>query len=251
MTQDVIVIGGGVMGCSVALRLAQTGLRVTVLEQSIPGAEASSVAAGILGPAVESHSPGLGLSLGQRSRERHRELADELREEHGIDVGFRRCGVMKVAFGIDDRTAIDAQATMLAQEGVRVERLAGDEARRREPNLSPDVVSAFDLPDEAQLDPRTLLRALAIAAERAGATFRTGSTVRGILVRHDRVEGVSLEGEVLPAAKVVVCAGSWTSLVPGLALPRDAIFPVRGQIVASSSRPPVFRRIVFGAGGTS
>src|SRR5690606_29535403 len=105
------------------------------------------------------------------------------------------------------------------------------------------------LPDEAQVEPPRLLRALAIAAERAGARFRTGATARRVVVERGRVVGVDLGGEIVEADRVVVAAGSWTSLLPGLALGEDVIFPVRGQIAHCETRAPLLRRIVFGAGG--
>src|SRR4051812_47538582 len=80
---DVAVIGGGIMGCAVALRLCQRGIGVTVIERGIPGAEASSAAAGILGPQMEAEGPGPLLELGLRSRALYPALAAELRaDEH-------------------------------------------------------------------------------------------------------------------------------------------------------------------------
>jgi glycine oxidase len=260
-SKDVVIVGGGVMGCASALRLAQAGLSVTVLERSVPGAEASSAAAGILGPAVEAHHghgdghphPGRRpaqdtlLTLGLRSRELHAGLARELRDDHGIDVGFRRCGVMRVAVREDERVALATHAALLRGRAL-VDAIDGDEARRREPALGPAVLEAIDLPEEAQLDPPSLLGALAIAAERAGVRFRT-ATVHGVIVENDRARGVRLDGETLGADHVVVAAGSWTSLVPGLRLDAARVHPVRGQILTTRTRPPVFRRVVFGAGG--
>lgn len=245
---EVLIVGGGLIGCTVALRLRQAGVAVTVLERSVPGAESSSVAAGILGPAIESHAIGPMLALGTRSRERHEALAHELRDEHGIDVGFRRCGVMRVALP-GDEADVEHHAALLEGAGVRVERLSAAEARAREPGLSPEVVSAFDLPDEAQVDPKLLVRAVAVAAERAGVRFRVGSTMRALRVEADRVRGVSLDDGSLDADTVVLAAGSWTSTLPGLPFAPNTIQPVRGQILTTSTRPPLFRRIVFGAGG--
>lgn len=246
---DVVVVGAGIVGCTVALRLAQAGAKVVVLERSVPGAEASSVAAGILGPAIEAHAPGLGLALGIRGRERHQALAAELLDAHGIDVGFRRCGVMRVAWTERDARALDEQATMLAGEGIRVERLHGREAIEREPSLRDGALVAFDLPDEAQIEPKALLRAVALAAERSGARFVTGSVVRRVRVEHDRVAGVELESGMLGAPTVVVAAGSWTTLVGGLPIAKGAIYPVRGQVISTHTRTPLFRRIVFSDGG--
>ena len=88
-----------------------------------------------------------------------------------------------------------------------------------------------------------------MAAERAGVRFRTGEVVRGVVHQGGRVRGVALEGGLLEARTVVVAAGSWTSLIDGVPLAREVVYPVRGQLVATVTRPPVFRRVVFGAGG--
>jgi glycine oxidase len=246
---DVAIVGGGVMGCSVALRLAEAGLGVTVLERSVPGAEASSAAGGILGAAIEAHHGGPALSLGIESRALHAALAEQLREVHGIDVGHRRCGLMLTAFEPGELTRLDGLARTWAEADVIAERIDGAEARRREPSLADAVIGAVDLPEEAQVEPRRLLRGLALAAERAGARFRTGATVRGVRIEGGRVRGVEVDGDVVAAGHVVVAAGSWTGLVRGIPIPPETIQPVKGQMLATETRPPIFQRIVFGAGG--
>jgi glycine oxidase len=249
MRPDVIVVGGGLMGCSVAYRLAKDGARVLVLERSIPGAEASSAAAGILGPSVESFENALALQLGRRSRELHAELADELDELFGVDVGFRRCGVVKLAFDEEERAALDAQASTLRLHGVRCDRWSPEELIQEEPAANPDAAGALCIPEDAQVEPKKLLAAVALGAEHDGVTFRSGSTVRGVNVEGGRVRGVRLGDQVIEADRLVVAAGSWTTLIPGLPFNSETIFPVRGQMIATETRPPIFRRIVFGAGG--
>ena len=249
MRPDVIVVGGGVMGCSVAYRLAKNDVRVLVLEKSVPGAEASSAAAGILGPSVESFRDAFALQLGRRSRELHAELADELDELFGIDVGFRRCGVIKLAFDEAEQVQIDAQASALGVNGVRCDRWTREDLLQEEPSCNPEVVRALHVAEDAQVEPKKLLSAVALGAEREGAVFRTGSTVHHIVVDGDRARGVKVDGEVIEADRVVVAAGSWTTLIPGIRLDAETIYPVRGQMLATHTRPPIFRRIVFGAGG--
>ncbi|MAQ18512.1 MAG: glycine oxidase ThiO [Sandaracinus sp.] len=250
---DVLIIGGGVMGCSTALRLQRAGMSTLVLERSVPGAEASSAAAGMLAPGAEAGHPVAEdhvdalLRLGSWSRDLHETQAAWIREEHGVDIGFRRTGAMVVAFAGEEAKLAEHAASLGAS--YPHELLAGDPAREREPSLSSEVVRALDLPAEAQLEPVLLLRALALAAERAGAVFRSGAYVHEILTGGDRVRGVRVGPEVLEAPHVVVAAGSWTSLVPGLELAAAGIHPVRGQILATETRPPVFRRLIFGAGG--
>lgn len=249
MDSEVIVVGGGLMGCAVAYRLAKDGARVTVLERSVPGAEASSAAAGILGPSVESFDDAFALQLGRRSRELHAELAEELDELFGVDVGFRRCGVVKVAYDEAELAELDAQASSLRVQGVRCDRWTPDELMRQEPASNPAALGALSIAEDAQVEPKKLLSAVALGAEREGVIFRTGSTVRGIETANGRLRGVQIDQELIEAERVVVAAGSWTSLIPGMPFDSETIFPVRGQMIATQTRPPIFRRIVFGAGG--
>lgn len=237
------------MGCSVAYRLAKDGARVLVLERSIPGAEASSAAAGILGPSVESFSDALALQLGRRSRELHAELADELDELFGVDVGFRRCGVVKLAFTEEELAGLETQASSLEIHGIRCDRWSPEELVREEPAANPEALGALSISEDAQVEPKKLLSAVALGAERDGVTFRSGSTVRAVHVEGGRVRSVQLGDEVIETKRLVVAAGSWTTLIPGLPFDSETIFPVRGQMIATETRPPIFRRVVFGAGG--
>src|SRR5882672_7202414 len=147
-TTDVAIVGGGIMGCAVALRLAARGLSVTVIERGIPGAEASSAAAGILGPQMEAEAPGPLLDLGLRSRALYPALAAELDGAGAAGLTARRAWQMA--------------------RGLRVEPLSGDQLREAEPNLSPDVRGALRFPDDAQVNARELARAFSQAAARAG-----------------------------------------------------------------------------------
>jgi len=89
---------------------------------------------------------------------------------------------------------------------------------------------------------------MARCAQLAGVTFRSGQ-VRRLIVSRQRVEGVDVEGEPVPAAAVVLAAGSWSSLIVGAGLSADCIQPVRGQLVALRPASLPLRRIVYGAGG--
>ncbi len=249
MRADAIIVGGGIMGCMTALRLADEGLKVMVLEKSVPGAEASSAAAGILGPTIESFERPGAMRLGIQSRELHAALSEELSDACGLDVGFRRSGILRLA--LNEREAREVDEHIRAMQGLEVphQRLDANQTRELEPSCNPAVLGAVDVPDEAQVDPRTLLKAVALTCQARGVEFRSGTTVRHVHVAHDKVHGVQVDGERLDCKCVVVAAGSWTSLVPGAGVTAETIFPVRGQMVATETRPPLFRRIVFGAGG--
>jgi glycine/D-amino acid oxidase-like deaminating enzyme len=97
-TTDVVIVGGGIMGCASAWLLARRGLDVTVLERSVPGAEASSAAAGILGVSAEGHAPGAMSALAQKSGRLYPAFCADLGRATGIDVEYRKCGVLRVTF---------------------------------------------------------------------------------------------------------------------------------------------------------
>lgn len=242
--QRVLVIGGGVMGCSIALRLAQAGVQVTILERSIPGAEASSAAAGILAPQMEAERPGPLLDLCLRSRSLYPRFAEELKELSGVDVHYLPSGLLHAAFSEDALFAMEATVAWQKAAGLRAELLDARATREAEPALSERVVGAVHFPDDHQIDNRLLVRALSMAAARVGASFRTGY-VRGVTVLDGKVAGVDLDGEALQADAVVVAAGSWSGLVPGAQLNPQQVRPARGQMIELQLRLPPFKRVLF------
>lgn len=243
----VAVVGGGVMGCASALALAKRGARVVVLERAVPGAEASSAAAGILGAQAESHARGPLLGLLLRARAEYAAWSDELRRETGIDIGHRVSGVLRVARTDLDAERVAKDVAWQRADGLRAELLRGHEARSLEPEIAEDVRAAAYYPDDAQVDPPLLLRALVRAASHAGVTFRSGTTVARLLVEDGACRGVCLDDGDLTADAVVLAAGSWSSLVGGVPDVARSVKPVRGQMVLLEQRPPRAKVIVFGA----
>ncbi|MDX2021483.1 MAG: glycine oxidase ThiO [Deltaproteobacteria bacterium] len=241
---DVAIVGGGIMGCVVALRLAQQGFAVTVVERGIPGAEASSAAAGILGPQWEMEQPGPLLDLGLKSRALYPAFAAELRELTGMDIGYKRCGLIEVALDEAGAVALRERQRWQSALGLRAEFLTGAQARELEPELGPGVCAGLYLPDEGAVNPRTLARALSQAAASVGVTFVQGHYVRRVDVRGERAHGVELDGHSLPADVVVVAAGSWSSLVEGGQVPSPVVRPARGQALSVQMRPPLFKHVI-------
>jgi glycine oxidase len=244
-----VVVGGGVMGCAIGLELAARGRSVVVLERSVPGAEASSAAAGMLGAQIEAHGPGPFLDLSVQSRALFPAMAERLRELTGIDVEYRRSGIVRAAM---DEAGANELCDLVAWQraaGLRASLLDAAAAREAEPVLAPAVTAGALFEDDGRVDPPRYLRALRIAAERSGVRFSTGSLVRRVHVEQGRARGVLLEdGEVVRGEHVVVAAGSWSSLVEGATLDPGVVKPARGQIVELVSPMPVLRHVLWGPG---
>ncbi len=248
MIADVVVVGAGIQGASVALRLAEAGRRVVVLERAIPGAEASSAAGGILSPGVEAVEPGPFHALCSASLARYPAFVADVEQRSGVAVAFRTLGTLEVAFDDAHARLLAGRAEKLERHGLPVEVLDEAAARALEPALSPETRGALYFRDEGSLDPRALARAVYVAAARAGATFLTGHVQR-IVVAGGRAAGVDHVSGRIAAGAVVLAAGSWSLLVEGHGLPAGAVRPVRGQMAVVDTRPPLLSRAVFSGNG--
>ena len=248
---DVAVIGGGIIGLTIAWRAAQRGLSVCVLERGELGGGASHVAAGMLAPVTEADAGELALlELGLRSARAWPAFANELSEAAGADAGFRGSGALVVARDRDEAEALERELALRLDMGLQVQRLLPSAARRLEPALAPTVRLALDVPGDHCADPRAVVLALAQAASRAGVTLLTGSVVARVEHSGGRVAGVGLAGgEVVRARHVVVAAGAWSGAIDGL--PRIPLRPVKGQILRlrDPAGPGLLERIVRFEGG--
>src|SRR4051794_36509224 len=161
---DVLIIGAGIMGTSAAWELARHGCKVVVLERSVPGAEASSAAAGILGAQAEAHAAGPMAELCLASRERYAKFAATLSKETHIDVGYRECGVLRVAFAPASVKQLVTAAAWQKKRGLAVEVLTRKSVAAHESALSPELTGGVRFAADARVEPKALLRALHIAA---------------------------------------------------------------------------------------
>ncbi len=242
---DVLVVGGGIVGVASALALADAGARVTVLERGAPGGEASGAAAGILGAQIEAPGPGEEAERLLASRELYPAFVARLGERTGLDVGYRRAGSLRLVAGGEP----EAEAALGWQRaaGLRAEFWADERVRREEPALVGG--GALSFPDDGQVEPARLMRALEVAAGRAGVEIRAGAHVRRVWIEGGRARGVVLDdGARLAAPWVVAAAGSWSTLVEGVPLAADAVRPSRGQLIELSLGAPPLGRVVYGAG---
>jgi glycine oxidase len=231
----VAVVGGGVIGLSVAWRSAQRGLRVVVLERGEVGAGTSRVAAGMLAPVSEATLIEREvMRLGLASAELYPRFVAELRQASGTDPGFLQCGTVTVARDRDEAEALERELELRLSLGLGVRRLRPSQARELVPSLAPSVRLALLIDGDHAIDPRQLTQALARAARAAGALVRSRTAVDALdTTGEGEVAGVRLQsGEHVPARQVVIAAGAWSGALEGIpAALRVPVRQVKGQIM--------------------
>jgi glycine oxidase len=243
-TADVVIVGGGVIGLSIAYALAREGVAATVLDRAELGRAASWAGAGIISPGSERPTANPMVQLRTRSAALYPEWSEALRAETGIDNGYRRCGGVDVAFSAAEDQALRSLAGAWRAEGIAFERLEPRDFGRVEPALNPALRVAYFLPDRAQVRNPRHVRALATAVAERGGRLRPGLAALGFEVAAGRVVAVQTAEGPLPCGRVVVAAGPWSAaLLEGLGL-RVLTPPVKGQIVLLRSERPLLSRIV-------
>ena len=260
-SRDVLVIGGGVIGLSLAWRARERGMSVTVLERDTLGSGTSQVAAGMLAPVAEAEFGEAGrrvLELGLRSAELWPSFAEQLQAASEIDVGLLRTGTLVLARDEDEARELERQVAFRDGLGLATRRLRGSEAREREPALAPSTRLALEAPDGHSVDPRAVLAALRAACEAAGVQLREHARVERVQADAGRVAGVTLaDGQALAAGQVVLAAGAWSAQVAGAELDRARpgaavpVRPVRGQLLRlrDPAGPGLLSRVIRFEGG--
>ena len=207
-TADVVVIGAGVVGCSVAYYLAREGVNVTLLEREAIGSGASAHATGSLSLLGAEFTAGASFHMARASYAEFVQLVPELETATGMDLLYQRRPSLRLA--LDDEEADLIKSLMVWQEPhVEMHWIDAQDVRSIEPRLSPNIIGAMYEDESAQLDSYRFNLALARGAELKGASvlYRevTGLVADGLTVR-----GVKTAGEDIHCDAVVVAAGTWS-----------------------------------------
>ena len=229
-TPDVLVIGGGVIGCAIARELAPSR-RVLVVDRGAIGGEASSAAAGVLGVA-SSDDEGDRLALRRASAAEFPALAAALRDETGIDVGFTPCGVLALAGDEAEAAALDAKVVRRRADGFAADPLDAGALRASEPAARADVAGAVRFSDDGVVVATRLVAAFAESARRRGAVLVPGLPALAVERDRSRVTRVRVGDDWITPGLVVLATGAWAasgiaSLEAGV-----AVVPMRGQMLA-------------------
>lgn len=246
---EVVIVGGGIIGCSIAYGLRKRGVDVMVLDQGEIGAQASRAATGMLAPLKPFAKPTDPYTiLLLESLARIPQVVAELEEASGICMEYAKTGTLRVMLP-KQLARLQAWIGIWQREGYSLELLAGEQLCNCEPGLAPNVSLALYRPDEPQLNAAHLTQAYARAAERQGASFyaheevialhRHGSTITGVQMAH---------GQSIACQHLVLATGAWAGRCGAwldLALP---VHPLRAQSIAVRQPSVPIRHLLFGGG---
>ncbi len=241
---DVVIVGGGIIGGSIALELAQRGLRVAVLDRQQMMREASWAAAGMLSPAPDCLAAIPLVPLGRASLALYPQYIDAVEGASALRTGIRKDGAIEAIFHGDVERELSTLVALHRGLGLQCEPLAADEAMKMEPALGREVRAAALLPNECSVEPRALTAAVLAAAGAMGAALYPGVGVTSLSLNGDKCTGVKTStGEMFHAAHIVVAAGCWSSQIPEAARFAPTL-PVRGQMIALRHSGTPIRRVL-------
>lgn len=251
--QRAAVVGGGVVGLSLAYELARRGWRVALFDQQELGREASWAGAGILPPANRATAlhpldqlRGLSIVL-------HAEWAARLKQDTGIDTGYRRCGAIYVARSPGEAAALHGMAQLHAEEQIETLRLSRQQLAELEPAMSEPARAGlfsaiYRVPDEAQLRNPWHLRALAAACRQHGVEIHSSTAIDAFETAAEqgggRVTAVRSAERTFPVDSVCLTSGAWTQQLLGRLGTSVGILPIRGQMVLFKTPVPLVRHVL-------
>jgi glycine oxidase len=245
VSRRILIIGGGVIGLSIAETLSRRGVKPVVLEKGDVSREASWAGAGYLSLKGAALCGGPYFDLSVFSLQLYEQWVELLAQESGVDPEFFRGGHLEIGYGEEDEKNLRKLHDRLHSAGIPVGWLSGKEARELEPEISTEVTAAFQMPEGAQVRPPRLNRALLQVLFRRGVDIRDQTPVSNFLLDGTKVRGVKTPQGEIEADSVVLAAGAWSGQLGdrlGLRLP---VRPVRGQVVMFSAARKSLKRVLF------
>ena len=241
---DAVVAGGGVIGASIALELAEAGLKVALYDAREPGREASWASAGMISPAPENPGmiPFVPISLASVAL--YPNFIQKVEAISGMDVGYRKDGALDA---ILDGNVEEELSTVIALQhgvGLRAEALTAQQAREMEPSLNEEIEAAIFRPDEASLDNRVFTDAVLTAALYRGVQIFAKNGAKALWKENGRCKGLILENSRVEAKWTIIAAGCFSARIEGVA-PYAPVFPAKGQMIALRCDPVEIEHVLW------
>ena len=245
---DVAIVGGGIIGASVAFQLAKRHFRVGVIEKGRMASQASSAAAGMLGAQSEFSEESPLIPLALKSRAMVPRLAEELKELTGIDIGLVQKGMLKVAVTEEEAVALRRHYEFWRHTDYPARWLSGDELAEMEPHISRDLTGVMHIPSDGQVSAPDFALAFANASIVYGAKWHEYTEFIDLQRENHSYVICTNHGEIAADA-VVVAAGAWSSRVlekAGISLP---MYPVKGECLLVKTEKPLIQATIFAKNG--
>jgi glycine oxidase len=231
---DAIIAGGGVIGASIAWRLARNNLRVLLLDAATIGAEASSAAAGMLAPGGEFEQPSPMLDFALSSLAKYDDFVSALQADSGLLIELRHTGAVQIALTPAELESLAQRASLQRAAGIASTLLSCAELRTLVPFVRSDALGAVRYPNEATVDPAGLMAALRAACIARGVTIAENSLVTSIASTQTGAR-VSLVDRTIDAPFAVLAAGAWsgdiTVTIDNQPHPLPRSFPIKGHLL--------------------
>jgi glycine oxidase len=245
---DAIIVGGGIIGSSIAYHMSARGMKVILLERDTLGSQASNAAAGMLAVQAEISEAGPMFDMARASRALFPQLATDLRELTGIDIGLKRKGMFRVAATKTDVEEVQRLLDFQKSVGEQATWLLVEQVRQREPGISSEIQGAMFVEEDSHVDAPELCLAFAKAAAVLGAQIMEYTEVKSLLSAQGRITGVVTSKGDLLANQVIIASGTWSGSLLAQAGLTCPIYPVKGECFSVLSYSPLLTSTVFSDG---
>jgi len=246
-TTDVIIVGGGVIGCAIAYFLRQKQIDVMLFEQGEIGGQASSAAAGLLAPLGPLSGPGPFANLVLAGFSCLTSLIPALEETSGIHISYEQTGALRIVRNPKRIYHLQKRMNKWNELGLQLYWLSGEEACQREPLLSSETCAAVYAPQESQLQASSLVQAFAQAALRTGAKIYPYQGISHLLTHNARVTGFrTAQGKTIACQQIIIASGAWAALCADWLQVKLPVHPLHGQLLSLPQTLPPLKHIVFG-----
>ncbi|RMA96993.1 glycine oxidase ThiO [Hydrogenothermus marinus] len=234
----VVIIGGGVIGLSIARALIKLDIKVSLIEKNRVGRSASWVAGGMLAPQSEGLKEGSFLDFCLESRNLYKDFVEKLEKDTGIETGYWQCGILKLAFSEEEKKELQEDINRYKKLGLKAKWLDREELEKIYKNLGEEVLGGALYEDDAQVDNRKLVLALEEFVKRNADVYEF-EKVKEIKTENGKFKAVVGENVYIEADKCVVSAGAW-SMDFGV-----DVFPLKGEMVALDIEKEDIDRVLY------
>ncbi len=237
-----IIIGGGIIGLSIARELFKKGIEITVVDKDVIGKGASWVAGGMLAPQAEGLEKGMFLDLCLESREMYKKYAEEIQKETGKDVGYWECGILVPVFSEEEKEERLKQLKQYKEIGLTGYWLDRKDLESRYISLGDELLGGIFYPDDGQVDNRLIMLALESYVRSRDFVVLEKTEVKKIVSQNGKFQYIKTNKGNVEGDFCVICAGAWSGEIFDV-----PVFPIKGEMAAVDVNQDDIDTVFFGS----